>query len=54
MKLKQMLASGVKVGGLDGEPKKKPTYDNKKKKGGKKNPDEIKVCSSIIHVKHKI
>ncbi|KUJ10313.1 uncharacterized protein LY89DRAFT_257363 [Mollisia scopiformis] len=43
MKLKQMLASGVKVGGLDGEPKKKPTYDNKKKKGGRKNPDEIKA-----------
>lgn len=43
MKLKQMLASGVKVGGLDGEPKKKPTYDNKKKKGGKKNPEELKA-----------
>ncbi|KAE8450544.1 hypothetical protein EG329_006275 [Mollisiaceae sp. DMI_Dod_QoI] len=43
MKLKQMLASGVKVGGLEGEQKKKPTYDNKKKKGGRKNPEEIKA-----------
>jgi translation initiation factor 5B len=43
MKLKQMMAAGVKVGGLDGGEKKKPTYD-KKKKGGRKNPEEIKVC----------
>ncbi|KAH8659091.1 hypothetical protein BGZ60DRAFT_382670 [Tricladium varicosporioides] len=42
MKLKQMLASGVKVGGLDSTEKKKPVYD-KKKKGGKKNPEEIKA-----------
>lgn len=52
MKLKQMLASGVKVGGLEGEQKKKPTYDNKKKKGGKKNPDEIKVCRKECFTRH--
>jgi translation initiation factor 5B len=46
MKLKQMIAAGVKVGGLDGdEKKKKAVYDNKKKKGGRKNPEEAKVCS---------
>jgi translation initiation factor 5B len=45
MKLKQMIAAGVKVGGLDGdEKKKKAVYDNKKKKGGRKNPEEAKVC----------
>jgi translation initiation factor 5B len=43
MKLKQMIASGVKVGGLEGGEKKKVVYDNKRKKGGKKNPEEIKV-----------
>jgi hypothetical protein len=43
MKLKQMLAAGVKVGGTEGGEKKKPVYDNKKKKGGRKNPEEIKV-----------
>lgn len=42
MKLKQMMAAGVKVGGLEGGEKKKPTYD-KKKKGGRKNPEEIKA-----------
>lgn len=42
MKLKQMMAAGVKVGGLEGSEKKKPTYD-KKKKGGRKNPEEIKA-----------
>ena len=45
MKLKQMIAAGVKVGGLDGDEKKKAVYDNKKKKGGRKNPEEAKVCS---------
>lgn len=43
MKLKQMIAAGVKVGGLEGAEKKKPVYD-KKKKGGRKNPEEAKVC----------
>lgn len=45
MKLKQMLAAGIKVGGLEGaEEKKKVVYDNKKKKPGRKNPQEAKVC----------
>ena len=44
MKLKQMIAAGVKVGGGEGAEKKKPVYDNRKKKGGSKNPEEIKVC----------
>jgi translation initiation factor 5B len=43
MKLKQMMEAGVKVGGLEGAEKKKPVYDSKKKKGGKKNPAELKV-----------
>ena len=47
MKLKQMIAAGIKVGGLDGdEKKKKAVYDKNKKKGGRKNPEEIKVCRS--------
>jgi translation initiation factor 5B len=44
MKLKQMIAAGVKVGGSETGEKKKPVYDNRKKKGGRKNPEEIKVC----------
>jgi translation initiation factor 5B len=43
MKLKQMMAAGVKVGGMEGAEKKKPVYDNKKKRGGRKNPEEVKV-----------
>lgn len=47
MKLKQMIAAGVKVGGLEGGEKKKVVYD-KKKKGGRKNPEEAKVhCHEI-------
>jgi translation initiation factor 5B len=42
MKLKQMIAAGVKVGGLEGGEKKKVVYD-KKRKGGRKNPEEAKV-----------
>lgn len=43
-KLQQMIAAGVKVGGLEaGEEKKKVVYDNKKKKGGRKNPAEIQA-----------
>jgi translation initiation factor 5B len=44
-KLQQMIAAGIQVGGLQaGEEKKtKPSYDNRKKKGGKKNPAEIKA-----------
>jgi len=44
MKLKQMIAAGVKVGSNESGEKKKPVYDNRKKKGGRKNPEEIKVC----------
>ncbi|CZT00826.1 hypothetical protein WAI453_009102 [Rhynchosporium graminicola] len=42
MKLAQMIAAGVKVGGLEGGEKKKAVYD-KKKKGGRKNPEEAKL-----------
>lgn len=44
MKLKQMIAAGVKVGGPDGGEKKKAVYD-KRKKGGRKNPEEAKVST---------
>ena len=45
LKREQMLASGVKVAGLDEEPaeKKKPVYDNKKKKGLKKPGDDVRI-----------
>ncbi|TVY80577.1 Eukaryotic translation initiation factor 5B [Lachnellula suecica] len=43
MKLKQMMDAGVKVGGHESGEKKKPVYDNKKKKGGRKNPQEIQA-----------
>ena len=45
LKREQMLAAGVKVAGLDEEPaeKKKPVYDNKKKKGLKKPGDDLKM-----------
>ncbi|KOS21480.1 Eukaryotic translation initiation factor 5B [Escovopsis weberi] len=41
-KLQQMLAAGIKVGPQDdgAEPKKKPVYDNKKKKGRNDKKDE--------------
>ena len=44
-KKKQMLAAGLKVEGLDKEPaeKKKPVYDNKKKKGLKKPGDDVRI-----------
>jgi translation initiation factor 5B len=44
-KLQQMIAAGIKVGGLEGEEeKKKVVYDNKnRKKGTRKNPEEAKV-----------
>ena len=41
MKLKQMIAAGVKVGGHE-TAEKKPVYE-KRKKGGRKNPEEAKV-----------
>ena len=45
LKREQMLAAGVKVAGLGEEPaeKKKPVYDNKKKKGLKKPGDDLKM-----------
>ena len=45
MKREQMLAAGVKVAGLgeDSVEKKKPVYDNKKKKGLKKPGDDAKM-----------
>ena len=45
MKREQMLAAGVKVAGLGEEPaeKKKPVYDNKKKKGLKKPGEDAKI-----------
>lgn len=45
LKRQQMLAAGVKVAGLDEEPaeKKKPVYDNKKKKGLKKPGDDVRI-----------
>jgi translation initiation factor 5B len=49
MKLKQMIAAGVQVGSREGVEKKKPVYDNKKKKGGRKNPEEAKVCFIFIN-----
>lgn len=41
MKLKQMIAAGVKIGGTTVGEKKKPIYVRKKKSG--KNPEEIKL-----------
>lgn len=45
LKREQMLAAGVKVAGLEEEPveKKKPVYDNKKKKGLKKPGDDARI-----------
>lgn len=47
LKKEQMLAAGIKVAGLGeeqtDEKRKKPTYDNKKKKGLKKPGDDAKV-----------
>jgi translation initiation factor 5B len=50
LKLQQMIAAGVSIGGLKaGEEKKKVVYDNKsKKKGSRKNPEEVKVISHSI------
>ena len=45
LKKKQMLEAGSKVAGLNEEPaeKKKPVYDNKKKKGLKKPGDDVRI-----------
>ncbi|RKF60588.1 Eukaryotic translation initiation factor 5B [Erysiphe neolycopersici] len=42
MKLNQMIAAGVKIGGANKGEKKKPTYD-RKKKNTRKNPEEAKL-----------
>ncbi len=43
LRMKQLLESGAKVAGLDDpSEKKKPVYDNRKKKGPKKGPEETK------------
>jgi translation initiation factor 5B len=43
MKLKQMVAAGVTVGGAAAGEKKKADYSKKRKGGVKRNPEEIKV-----------
>lgn len=44
LRMKQMLESGAaKVAGLEEPASKKPVYDNRKKKGPKKGPEETKV-----------
>lgn len=45
--MQQMLSSGVKVAGLEeGSEKKKPVYDNRKKKGPKKADDDAKLLEA--------
>lgn len=44
LRMKQMLESGAaKVAGLEEPASKKPVYDNRKKKGPKKGPEETKI-----------
>jgi translation initiation factor 5B len=44
LRMKQMLESGAaKVAGLEEPANKKPVYDNRKKKGPKKGPEETKA-----------
>ena len=45
IKRQQMIAAGMKVAGMDEDPteKKKPVYDSKKKKAGKKPGEDIKA-----------
>lgn len=50
MKLKQMVEAGAKVGGIAGGEKKKVVYDNKKKKGTRRNPEEIKVRAKPLFI----
>ncbi|KAJ5085907.1 Eukaryotic translation initiation factor 5B [Penicillium argentinense] len=47
MRMKQMLASGVQVAGLQegGAEKKRPVYENKKKKGGKKQEEDLEAAA---------
>ncbi|KAJ5308862.1 hypothetical protein PENANT_c013G11554 [Penicillium antarcticum] len=47
MRMKQMLASGVKVAGLeDAGEKKRPVYENKKKKAGKKQEEDLEAAAA--------
>ncbi|KAJ5579235.1 Eukaryotic translation initiation factor 5B [Penicillium hetheringtonii] len=47
MRMKQMLASGVSVAGLQdgGAEKKRPVYENKKKKGGKRQEEDLEAAA---------
>ncbi|KAL5339317.1 hypothetical protein BJX70DRAFT_364018 [Aspergillus crustosus] len=48
LRMKQMLAAGVgKVAGLEGgAERKKPVYENRKKKGGKKQEDDLEAAAA--------
>jgi translation initiation factor 5B len=46
LRLKQLLASGVQVAGLEsGGEKKRPVYENRKKKGGKKQEEDLEAAA---------
>lgn len=46
LRMKQLLASGVSVAGLEGgAEKKRPVYDNRKKKGGKKQEEDLEAAA---------
>ncbi|KAL1957452.1 hypothetical protein VTO42DRAFT_6020 [Malbranchea cinnamomea] len=51
LRMKQMLAAGVKVAGLEGPPTeekkpKKPVYDNKKRRGPKKQEEDLEAAAA--------
>jgi translation initiation factor 5B len=46
LRMKQLLASGVQVAGLEsGGEKKRPVYENRKKKGGKKQEEDLEAAA---------
>lgn len=46
LRMKQLLASGVSVAGLEGgAEKKRPVYENRKKKGGKKQEEDLEAAA---------
>lgn len=46
LRMKQLLASGVQVAGLEGgAEKKRPVYENRKKKGGKKQEEDLEAAA---------
>ena len=48
-KLQQMLAAGIKVNALEGEePKKKPVYDDKKKRAANKKVSFAGISSGLL------